>query len=112
MKVYFEDGTLNNPKLDGMRVVYINASYGPTYCNDLLNKCRFDETVDAIYTNYVEALSATYCWNSETNHADIFLRHPKTQEWTSIDKFYSGLRPSKHIPRMYLNNVFKTIEEN
>ena len=111
MKIYFEDGELFNPQLYNTRTVYVNAKYGPTYCKDLLEKCRFDETVDAIYTNYVEALATIYSWNAETKHIDIFLRHPQTQEWTSIDKFYSGLRVSQSIPKMYLAGVFSQIEE-
>ena len=112
MKIYFEDGELFNPQLYNTRTIYVNAKYGPTYCKDLLNKCLYDETVDAIYTNYVDALSTSYSWNAETKHIDIFLRHPQTEEWTSIDKFYSGLRASQSIPKMYLAGVFSKIEED
>ena len=112
MKIYFEDGELLNPQLYNTRYIYIDAKYGPTYCNNFLEVCRFDEAVDAIYTNYVEALSTTYSWNAETTHIDIFLRHPQTKEWTPIERFHSGLRISQSIPKMYLAGVFSKIEED
>lgn len=112
MKIYFEDGELFSPQLHNTRVIFVDAKYGPTYCINLLDVCRFDELVDAIYTNFVDALATTYSWNSETKHVDIFLRHPQTKEWISIDKFTDKeLRPAQHIPHMYRAGVFSKIEE-
>ena len=87
MKIYFEDGELLSPQIYNINYVVLDAKYGPTYCEKILDKCRRDKSVDAIYTNYVQALSSIYGWNSETEHIDVFLRHPMTQEWTDIDKF-------------------------
>lgn len=110
MKVYFEDGILFNPGLFNVEFVEIDARYGITYCLDLLWECENQE-VEAIYTNCVDCLSATFSWNYKTNSPDIFLRHPKTMEWTSIDKFYSGLRIRQNIPAMYRSNCFRTIKK-
>ena len=113
MKIYFEDSMLVFPNLYNINYVEVDAKYGPSFCIELLDKCRFDETVDAIYTNFVDALATTYSWNSETKHIDIFLRHPQTREWISIDKFTDKeLRPAQHIPHMYRAGVFSKIEEN
>jgi hypothetical protein len=112
MKVYFEDGVLGCCRLYGINYICIDAQYGPTRCVAELNRCRQDATVEAIYTNYVGALSTSYSWNPETKHVDIFLRHPTTQEWTSIDKFTDReLRAAQHIPHMYLAGVFSKIME-
>lgn len=110
MKIYFEDGQLSNPHLYDIEYVKIDARYGLTYCTNLLWECD-DKKVEAIYTNCIDCLTATFSWNFKTNSPDIFLRHPKTTEWTSIDKFHSGLRISQNIPAMYRAGCFRTIEK-
>lgn len=109
MRVYFEDSKLLPVSLADIGMYHIvDATYGPTACEkDLVWYSRHCPQ-DAIYTNYLEAMSSDYSWDKENDRCECYIRNSDGY-WINIQKMTDReLRFGHNIPKLYMAGEFKT----
>lgn len=108
MKIYFEDGELTEPNSRNFRYRYlIDAGYGFTKNNSLLNLIKEIDDKSAIYTNSLLALNNDYAWNDELGVPEIYIRN-SNGNFTRIDKLtHKALRKAHCIMKMYITGAFR-----
>lgn len=109
MKIYFEDGKLKKNICDEIPYelnLFLDATYGYEYCDNLLYKMKRYNKDAIVYTNVITALRNEYAWNKELKVPEIYIRN-KDGIFTRIDKLTNKeLREAHNIMRMYIAGVF------
>lgn len=71
MKIYFEDGRLDNPPFCDY---HVNAAEGVRANIFKLDAIKEKELDSVIYTNSIFAFDNTYAWDNELNRPEIYIR--------------------------------------
>ena len=107
MRVYFEDDILI--ELEGFnRDEYykIDATLGPSQCLKELYWHKKYSYNPIIYTNFLNALSFDFSWDTTNNKCAAYIRNSQGV-WTNIQELTDReLRFAHNIPKMYLAGEF------
>lgn len=113
IKIYFEDGQLRkNPEDYGVPkdAHVIDASEG--YSNnkfelkEMLSLDELNECDIIVYTNSIAALSNDYCWSSESNAPELYLR-TLDNKFMRVDQLTDKeIRKAHNLMKMYMNRAF------
>ena len=108
MRIYFEDGKLLPISLaDVGKYLVVDATYGPTACEKDLAWYSRRYPRDAIYTNYLGAMSFDYSWDKENDRCECYIRNSDGY-WINIQNMTSReLCFSHNIPKLYMAGEFK-----
>ena len=85
MKIYFEDGRLDNPPFCDY---HVNAAEGVRANIFKLDAIKEKEPNSVIYTNSIFAFDNTYAWDNELNRPEIYIRD-SSGEFKNITEFTS-----------------------
>ena len=112
MKIYFEDGKLDNIALvkfeTGCKFDFtVDAANGYSFCEDRFEISAHFHPNCAIYTNSLVALSNKYVWNEELGVPELYLRHKDTLQFTRVDALTTReLRQGHNLMKMYMAGEF------
>ena len=122
MKIYFEDGTLDNmlnlynaSAFEGSNVPYIiDAKNGYTVneieLEGLLKMEEMHSMKITVYTNSLIALSNRYCWNSELNIPELYFRNIPMGNFIRVDELTDKeIRKSHNLMQMYMHGAFNIV---
>ena len=107
MRVYFEDDVLIELE-DLYRDSYhkIDATLGPSRCLKELHWYKKYSPDAIIYTNFLNALSSDFSWDTVNNKCAAYIRNSQGV-WTNIQELTDKeLRFAHNIPKMYLAGEF------
>lgn len=110
MKIYFVDGPLTEYIFFTSKEHHacIDAGYGVSYCEDMLNLNKEYETNICIYTNSILAWNNKYVWNEELGVPEIYVidKHDNSR-WHRIDELTNRtLREEHNLLKLYLAGEF------
>ena len=117
MKIYFEDGQLNGFSNEiPIRAYLIDATYGYSAnqreLDRLLDYAKTHITPVIVYTNSIIALSNKYCWDSELQLPELYLRESKDGPFVRITNLTDKeIHKAHNLMQMYINGAFCTINE-
>ena len=115
MKIYFEDGWLNDKKLLDFKIDNIlNASAGYTETYEALEKILKYNQAGIVYTNSLVALSSSkYFWDSSSNMPLLYIRSDKSQPFTLVtDLTNRELKQSHNYLKLFMNGEFRQDKNN
>ena len=98
MKIYFEDGKLNNPPKEAH--VTVEAGNGATTCLNQLHQAEGSNL--AVYTNFIWALNSNYHWNYSDGRSELYFR--KSGRWVNVHNMTRRIvRSSMNFVNMFAN---------
>lgn len=104
MKIYFEDGRLDNPPFCDYHVDAAEGVMANIYWLDAIKE-KVPDSV--IYTNSIFAFDNTYAWDNELNRPEIYLRD-SSGEFKNITEFTARLLKEGHnLAKLYIAEEFK-----
>lgn len=108
MKIYFDDGYLNDRNLLPFHCDHIiNAKAGYLENVEALDKIRKYCPKNTVYTNSLVALSTEYCWNEDLQVPELYIRQRKDDDFVRIDQLTTReLRQGHNLLKMYMSNEF------
>ena len=109
MKIYFEDGKLEEEKLLSFKPDYtIDAGFGFSANVKFLDVLSQDNTDYIIYTNSILAFDNRYAWNEELQAPEIYIRAGNDKLFTRIDELTEReLREGHNLAKMYITGEFE-----
>lgn len=104
MKIYFEDGRLDNPPFCDYHVDAAEGVMANIYWLDAIKE-KIPDSV--IYTNSIFAFDNTYAWDNELNRPEIYIRD-SSGEFKNITEFTARLLKEGHnLAKLYIAGEFK-----
>ena len=109
MKIYFEDGSLDNQTKRPNNTAIIDASAGYSKNIDSIEVLITINSKLDVWTNSIAILNNDYCWNDELQIPELYLRDPNTNEFVRVDCLTDKeIHKCHNLMAMYINNAFKT----
>lgn len=103
MKIYFEDGRLDNPPFCDYA---IDAAEGMRANISKLDIIKEKEPNSVIYTNSIFTFDNTYAWDNELNRPEIYIRD-SSGEFKNITEFTSRqLKEGHNLAKLYIAGEF------
>ena len=103
MKIYFEDGKLDNPPFCDYTV---NAIEGVMANISKLDAIKEKEPDAVIYTNSIFAFDNKYAWDNKLNRPEIYIRD-SSGEFENITEFTGRqLNEGHNLARLYIAGEF------
>lgn len=114
MIVYFEDGPLTrgySDKIVNTECFTIDAGLGYSNCHRFLTYVKkYYPFNRKIYTNFLGALSNSWCWDEEKKMPMIYIRNGNG-DWTHIVNMTDKeLHKVHNLEKLYINGAFRDIE--
>lgn len=103
MKIYFEDGKIDNPPFCDYA---IDAAEGVRANISKLDIIKEKEPDAVIYTNSIFAFCNTYAWDNELNRPEIYIRD-SSGEFKNITEFTGRqLKEGHNLAKLYIAGEF------
>ncbi len=114
MKIYFEDGKLEDVKrLPVMPDYIVDAANGVSENINLLDNLYLNNYNSIIYTNSIFAFNNRYAWNEDLQLPEIYIRDNKHGLFTNITNFTERiLREGHNLTKMYIAGEFEYLIKN
>ena len=108
MKIYFEDGKLEDEKLLPITLDYIiDAGLGFSANVKFLDVLSQSNPNCIIYTNSIFAFDNRYAWNEKLQAPEVYIRAGNDTLFTRVDKLTNReLREGHNLARMYIAGEF------
>lgn len=111
MKIYFEDGQLQEDTPTKGFIETVDARYGYLANRKKLDMLLLATPKCTVYTNSIVALSSIYCWNESLSVPELYIRAGKEQVFTRVDFLTEReLRMGHNLMRIYTANGFGNLK--
>lgn len=106
MKIYFEDGELDNPPFCDYA---IDAAEGISANISKLDAIKEKVPDSVIYTNSIFAFDNTYAWDNKLNRPEIYIRN-SSGEFKNITEFTGRqLKEGHNLAKLYIAGEFNSV---